>query len=177
MKKLVSTLILGLIATSSFGKEEPELKILGKTVIYEGGNWVNPEEPKFKIKEPKTWTKRNYIRHYMQGSQEITDSIIEINWKDFSEAAKTGNKIQMKDFIKVFRFKKTVSAAKNHPEAVIVPAGMAIGSAAEGGKGTVMATVGLLKNAGEITLKTLKFLAKPARKVIPIKQDQHQHVN
>ena len=107
----------------------------------------------------------------MQGSQEITDSIIEVNWKDFAEAAKTGNKIQLKDFIKVFRFKKTVSAAKEHPEAVVVPVGMAVGSAAEGGKGTVMATVGLLKNAGEITLKVLKFAAKPVTKRIEVQDE------
>ena len=77
-------------------------------------------------------------------------------------------KIQLKDFIKVFRFKKTVSAVKDHPEAAIVPVGMAVGSAAEGGKGTVMATAGLLKNAGEITLKLLKFVAKPVTKKLEV---------
>ena len=30
-----------------------ELKLLGKTVIYENGSWVNPEEPKFKLTSPK----------------------------------------------------------------------------------------------------------------------------
>ena len=42
-----------------------ELKLFGKTVIYENGSWVNPEEPEFKLTSPKTWLKRNYVRHYM----------------------------------------------------------------------------------------------------------------
>ena len=160
--------ILIILLVSSVAAFSQELKVFNKTIIYEDGSWVNPDEPKFEAKNPKTWVKRNYVRHYMQGSQEITDSIIEVNWKDFAEAAKTGNKIQLKDFIKVFRFKKTVSAVKDHPEAAIVPVGMAVGSAAEGGKGTVMATVGLLKNAGEITLKLLKFAAKPVTKRLEV---------
>lgn len=160
--------ILIILLVSSVAAFSQELKVFNKTIIYEDGSWVNPDEPKFEVKNPKTWVKRNYVRHYMQGSQEITDSIIEVNWKDFTEAAKTGNKIQLKDFIKVFRFKKTVSAVKDHPEAAIVPVGMAVGSAAEGGKGTVMATVGLLKNAGEITLKLLKFAAKPVTKKLEV---------
>ena len=160
--------ILIILLVSSVAAFSQELKVFNKTIIYEDGSWVNPDEPKFEVKNPKTWVKRNYVRHYMQGSQEITDSIIEVNWKDFTEAAKTGNKIQLKDFIKVFRFKKTVSAVNDHPEAAIVPVGMAVGSAAEGGKGTVMATVGLLKNAGEITLKLLKFAAKPVTKKLEV---------
>ena len=160
--------ILIILLVSSVAAFSQELKVFNKTIIYEDGSWVNPDEPKFEVKNPKTWAKRNYVRHYMQGSQEITDSIIEVNWKDFTEAAKTGNKIQLKDFIKVFRFKKTVSAVKDHPEAAIVPVGMAVGSAAEGGTGTVMATAGLLKNAGEITLKLLKFVAKPVTKKLEV---------
>ena len=160
--------ILIILLVSSVAAFSQELKVFNKTIIYEDGSWVNPDEPKFEVKNPKTWVKRNYVRHYMQGSQEITDSIIEVNWKDFTEAAKTGNKIQLRDFIKVFRFKKTVSAVKDHPEAAIVPVGMAVGSAAEGGKGTVMATAGLLKNAGEITLKLLKFVAKPVTKKLEV---------
>ena len=160
--------ILIILLVSSVAAFSQELKVFNKTIIYEDGSWVNPDEPKFEVKNPKTWAKRNYVRHYMQGSQEITDSIIEVNWKDFTEAAKTGNKIQLKDFIKVFRFKKTVSAVKDHPEAAIVPVGMAVGAAAEGGKGTVMATAGLLKNAGEITLKLLKFVAKPVTKKLEV---------
>lgn len=150
--------------------DSQELKVLGRTVIYENGSWVNPEEPKFKAKEPKTWLKRNYVRHYMQGSEEITDSIIKINWQGLVEASKTGNKIPMRDFIKLFRFKKTVIAAKKHPEAVIVPVGIAAGSAAEGSKDTVMATVGLIKNTGKITLKLLKFIAKPLTKTIELQK-------
>ena len=109
-----------------------ELKLFGKTVIYENGSWVNPEEPKFKLTSPKTWLKRNYVRHYMQGSQELTDSIIKINFKELAEAGKTGDKIKLNEFIELFQFDKTREAVKNHPEAVAVPAGMALGSAAEG---------------------------------------------
>ena len=147
-----------------------ELKFLGKTVIYENGSWVNPEESKFKITKPKTWLKRNYVRHYMQGSQELTDSIIKINFKELVEAGKTGDKIKLNEFIELFQLDKTKEAVKNHPEAVAVPAGMALGSAAEGGKGTVMATVGLLKNVGTLTLKTFKFLAKPVTKVVKVEK-------
>ena len=149
-----------------------ELKFLGKTVIYENGSWVNPDEPKFKLTKPKTWLKRNYVRHYMQGSQELTDSIIKINFKEFVEAGKTGDQIKMNEFIELFQFDKTRAAIKNHPEAVVVPAGMALGSAAEGGKGTVMATVGLLKNVGTLTLNTVKFLAKPVTKVVQIENSK-----
>ena len=147
-----------------------ELKLLGKTIIYEDGSWVNPDEPKFKLTKPKTWLKRNYVRHYMQGSQELTDSIIKINFKEFVEAGKTGDQIKMNEFIELFQFDKTTAAIKNHPEAVVVPAGMALGSAAEGSKGTVMATVGLLKNFGTLTLKTVKFLAKPLTKVVQVEK-------
>ena len=147
-----------------------ELKLFGKTVIYENGSWVNPEEPKFKLTSPKTWLKRNYVRHYMQGSQELTDSIIKINFKELAEAGKTGDKIKLNEFIELFQFDKTREAVKNHPEAIAVPAGMALGSAAEGGKGTAMATVGLLKNVGTFTLKTIKFLAKPVTKVVQVEK-------
>ena len=147
-----------------------ELKLLGKTIIYEDCSWVKPDEPKFKLTKPKTWLKRNYVRHYMQGSQELTDSIIKINFKEFVEAGKTGDQIKMNEFIELFQFDKTRAAIKNHPEAVVVPAGMALGSAAEGSKGTVMATVGLLKNVGTLTLKTVKFLAKPVTKVVQVEK-------
>ena len=106
----------------------------------------------------------------MQGSQELTDSIIKINFKELVEAGKTGDKIKLNEFVELFQLDKTREAVKNHPEAVAVPAGMALGSAAEGGKGTVMATVGLLKNVGTLTLKTVKFLAKPVTKVVQVEK-------
>lgn len=162
--------ILILLLVSVTLVQGEELKLLGKTVIYENGSWVNPEEPKFKLTSPKTWLKRNYVRHYMQGSQELTDSIIKINFKELVEAGKTGDKIKMNEFIELFQLDKTKEAVKNHPEAVAVPAGMALGSAAEGGKGTAMATIGLLKNVGTFTLKTIKFLAKPVTKVVQVEK-------
>tara|TARA_R100000008_G_scaffold86663_1_gene80728 strand:- start:4121 stop:4759 length:639 start_codon:yes stop_codon:yes gene_type:complete len=173
MKK-ISTLLL-LFSTLSLHAQtnvvdSQELKFLGKTIIYDNGSWVNPDEPKFKLKEPATWVKRNYVRHYMQGSEELTSSIIDVNWKGFKEAAITGNKIKMKDFIKVLRLKKTFQAVKTHPESALVPVGMAAGSALEGGEGTIVATIGLLKKTGEISLKVLKFVSTPVRKVLTKKQ-------
>ena len=165
MKKIIFALLMSVTLVQG-----EELKLFGKTVIYENGSWVNPEEPEFKLTSPKTWLKRNYVRHYLQGSQELTDSIIKINFKELVEAGKTGDKIKLNEFVELFQLDKTREAVKNHPEAVAVPAGMALGSAAEGGKGTVMATVGLLKNVGTLTLKTVKFLAKPVTKVMQVEK-------
>ena len=143
IKKYLALVALSAIALSAHAEESKELKFLGKTVIHENGSWVNPNEPKFEAKKPSTWFKRNYVRHYMQGSQEITDSL--------------------------FKFKNTIEAAKEHPEAVVVPVGMAAGSAVEGSKGTVVATVGLAKNVLTTSLKVIKFVSAPVRKIIPIK--------
>ena len=170
MKKLTLTLTF-FCAINLCAEESQELKFLGKTVIYENGSWVNPEDPKWKLAKPKTWTKRNYVRHYMQGSQEVTDSIIYFDWQKFKHAAKTGEKVPAKEVIKLFRFKDTYKAVKKHPEAAIVPIGMVAGSAVEGSKGTVMTTIGLLKKTGTITLKALKFVSAPVRKIIPIKNE------
>ncbi len=35
-----------------------------------------------------------------------------------------------------------------------------------------MFTVGVIKNIGEITLKTLKFISKPVAKIIPLRQEE-----
>ena len=79
MKKLILTISF-FCAFNAIAEDSQELKFLGKTIIHEDGSWVNPEEPEWKLKKPKTWFKRNYVRHYMQGSQEVTDSIIKIDW-------------------------------------------------------------------------------------------------
>ena len=167
MKKLILTLSF-FCAFNAIAEDSQELKFLGKTIIHEDGSWVNPEEPEWKLKKPKTWFKRNYVRHYMQGSQEVTDSIIKIDWKKLKDAAKSGENVPAKAVIQLFKFKDTYKAVKTHPEAAIVPVGMAVGSAAEGSKGTVMATVGLLKNVGVGTLKIIKFVSSPV-----ISQKQH----
>lgn len=176
MKKLI-TLSMLLCAVSLSAQESQELKFLGRTVIYENGSWVNPEEPKFEIAKPNSWIKRNYVRHYMQGSKEITDSIIYVDWKKIKEAAKTGNKVPAGEAFKLFRLKDTYQAIKTHPEAAAVPIGMAAGSALEGGEKTVMATIGLLKNVVNISLNTLKFVSKPVKKILPIKKEAVQHVH
>ena len=166
MKKLILTLSF-FCAFNVIAEDSQELKFLGKTIIHENGSWVDPKEPKWKLKKPKTWFKRNYVRHYMQGSQEVTDSIIKVDWKKLKEAAKSGEKVPAKEVIQLFKFKDTYKAVKTHPEAAIVPVGMAVGSAAEGSKGTIMATVGLLKNVGVGSLKIIKFVSAP---IMPQKQ-------
>jgi hypothetical protein len=171
MKRVILTLALlvSLGITTTAGSNE-ELKLLGRVVIHENGSWVNPEEPKFKFTKPKTWFKRNYVRHYMQGSEELTSSIIHFEWKKFKQAAITGERVPMGEVLTVFKFKDTYKAIKTHPEAAIVPVGMLAGTAVEGSEGAIMFTVGVIKNIGEITLKTLKFVSKPVKKVIPIKR-------
>ena len=108
----------------------------------------------------------------MQGSQEVTSSIIHFEWKKFKHAAITGERVPMKDVVSVLRLKDTYKAIKTHPEAALVPLSMAAGAAAEGSEGTVMFTVGVIKNIGEITLKTLKFISKPVAKIIPLRQEK-----
>ena len=170
MKKYITTFIL-FWSACAIAQENQELKFLGKTVIYENGSWVNPEEPKWKLTKPKSWFKRNYVRHYMQGSKEVTDSIIYFDWQKFKHAAVTGDRVPAGDVFKVFRLKDTYRAVKAHPEAAVVPIGMAAGSAVEGGEKTVMAAMGLLKNVVTLSLKTLKFVSTPVRKIIPIKNE------
>lgn len=170
MKKIIITFIL-FWSVCVVAQESQELKFLGKTIIYENGSWINPGEPKFKLTKPKTWFKRNYVRHYMQGSQEVTDSIIHFNWQKFKHAAITGERVPMGEVLTVLRLKDTYRAVKTHPEAAIVPVGIAAGSAMEGGEKTVMATVGLLKNVVTLSLKTLKFVSTPVRKLMPIKKE------
>ena len=169
IKKYLTLAALSAIALSAHAEDSKELRFLGRTIIHEDGSWVNPNEPKFKLTKPKTWFKRNYVRHYMQGSQEITESIIKIDWNKFKEASKTGEKVKLQEVVSVFKLKDTVEAAKNHPEAVAVPVGMVAGSAVEGSKGTVIATVGLAKNVFTTTMSVIKFVSKPVTKLIPIK--------
>jgi len=170
MKKLIiiSALVCAINLTA---EENQELRLLGKTVIHENGSWVNPDEPKFKLTKPKTWFQRNYMRHYMQGSEEVTSSLIHFEWKKFKHAAITGERVPMRDVVSVLRLKDTYKAAKTHPEAILVPVGMAAGTAAEGAEGTIMFTVGVIKNIGEITLKVVKFASKPVKKLIPLKKE------
>jgi len=171
MKKLIAISMM-FCAINLAADENQELKLLGRTIIYEDGSWVKPNEPKFKLTKPKTWFKRNYVRHYMQGTQEVTSSIIHFEWKKFKHAAITGDRVPMKDVVSVLRLKDTYKAIKTHPEAALVPLSMAVGAVAEGGEGTTMFTVGVIKNIGEITLKTLKFISKPVAKIIPLRQEE-----
>ena len=170
MKKLITIIIL-VYSINLVAEENQELRLFGKTIIHEDGSWVNPDEPKFKLTKPKTWFKRNYVRHYMQGSEEVTSSIIHFEWKKFKHAAVTGERVPMKEVVSVLKLKDTYKAIKTHPEAALVPLGMAAGTAAEGSEGTIMFTVGIIKNIGEITLKAIRFASKPVKKLIPLKKE------
>ena len=51
----------------------------------------------------------------MQGSQEVTDSIIKVDWKKLKEAAKSGVKVPAKEVIQVFDIAgKRVGNLKEH---------------------------------------------------------------
>ena len=172
IKKYLSLVVFSVAALSVSAEESEEVKFLGRTIVYEDGSWVNPDEPKFTLTKPSTWFKRNYVRHYMQGSQEITTSIIKVDWSKIKEASKSGKKVKLQEVVSVFKIKDTIKAAKDHPEAVAVPIGLAAGSALEGSKDTVIATVGLTKNILTTSLKIVKFLGKPVTKIIPIKLEK-----
>ena len=169
IKKYLSLVALSMFAFSAQAEESKELKLLGRTVIYKNGSWVNPNEPKFKADKPSTWLKRNYVRHYMQGSQELTDSIIKVDWEKIKEASRSGQKVKLNEVVSLFKFKNTINSVKEHPETVVVPIGIAAGSALEGSKETVVATIGLTKNVLTTTLKVIKFISSPVRKIIPSK--------
>ena len=113
---------------------------------------------------------RSKVKKNISNLKESSTLAINEKSNEFVEAGKTGDQIKMNEFIELFQFDKTRAAIKNHPEAVVVPAGMALGSAAAGSKGTVMATVGLLKNVGTLTLKTVKLLDKPVTNVVQVEK-------
>ena len=60
MKKTINNLLIigSLFCANSLLAQDEEMKLFGKTIIYENGSWVNPNEPEFKVKKPKTWVKR-----------------------------------------------------------------------------------------------------------------------
>ena len=154
----VVLLTSGCTAPSKGPDQDQTIKILGMTLIHNDGSWVNPDEPKFDFKKPKTWITRNYGRHYMQGSDELTKSIIEFDWPKIKESLKDGKRVKLGEVIQVFRLRKTYTAAKIHPEAVMFPVGMAIGSAIEGSEGVVVYTIGMTETALTTSFKILKFI-------------------
>ena len=150
----------GCAAPSNDPNHDQTIKILGMTLVHNDGSWVNPNETKFNFKTPKTWTKRNYGRHYMQGSDEIVNSLVEFDWPKIKETIKTGERVKLGEVVRVFRLRKTYMAAKTHPEAVIFPVGMAIGSALEGSEGVVVYTIGLTETAITISFRILKLIGR-----------------
>ena len=83
-------LMVGCAVSPNDPNQDQTIKVLGMPLVYDDGSWVNPNETKFNFKTPKTWTKRNYGRHYMQGSDEIVNSLVEFDWPKIKETIKTG---------------------------------------------------------------------------------------
>ena len=75
MKKILILIpVIFICSLKCRAEDSKELKLFGITVNYHDGSWVNPDEPEFKIKNPDSWIKRNYIRNYLQGSKELLSS-------------------------------------------------------------------------------------------------------
>ena len=120
MKKLLILTLLSFASfTSLFAEDSDGLDILGAKIIYDNGSWVNPNETKFNLKKSKTWLKRGYVRHYLEGSSELRKSVLDINWKGLAEASKASKKIPLKDFISIFNLKRAYRSIKEHPEGII----------------------------------------------------------
>ena len=156
----VFLLTVGCAVSPNDPNQDQTIKVLGMTLVYDDGSWVNPNETKFELNKPGTWLKRNYGRHYMQGSDEIVSSLIEFDWLKIKESLKAGKRVKLGEVVRVFRFKKTYVAIKTHPEAAIVPFGMAIGSALEGSEGVVVYTIGLTETAITTSFKVLKLIGQ-----------------
>ena len=78
--------------TSSKANDSKDLDLFGVKINYENGSWVNPNEIKFKIGKPSTWFSRSYIRHYIQGSNELRNSVIDLTGKGYMRLLKDQRK-------------------------------------------------------------------------------------
>jgi len=117
--------------TSLKANDSKDLDLLGIKINYENGSWVNPNEKIFKVNEPSTWATRSYIRHYIQGSNELRKSVIDFNWKGLYEAAKRSEKIPMNEFISILDYKRAYKSIKRHPEGIIGTTTLALNTASD----------------------------------------------
>jgi len=117
--------------TSLKANDSKDLDLLGIKINYENGSWVNPNEKIFKVNEPSTWATRSYIRHYIQGSNELRKSVIDFNWKGLYEAAKGSEKIPMNEFISILDYKRAYKSIKRHPEGIIGTTTLALNTASD----------------------------------------------
>ena len=127
MKKISVLIIIAFIGFFQCSAEDSkELELFGIKINYQNGSWVNPDEVKFAIKNPDSWVRRNYIRNYLQGSNELRGALIDIDWKAIWKAGKSGEKIPLKNVISVLDFKRALNGLKKHPEGIIVTATFAV---------------------------------------------------
>ena len=124
--------------TSPKANDSKDLDLLGIKINYGNGSWVNPNEKIFKIKDPSTWFTRSYIRHYIQGSNELRKSVIDLNWKGLYEASKVSKKIPMNEFIAILDYKRAYKCIKRHPEGIIGTTTLALNTASNSVKNIFM---------------------------------------
>ena len=117
--------------TSPKANDSKDLDLLGIKINYGNGSWVNPNEKIFKINELSTWFTRSYIRHYIQGSNELRKSVIDFNWKGLYKAAKGSEKIPMNEFISILDYKRAYKSIKRHPEGIIGTTTLALNTASD----------------------------------------------
>ncbi|MGY9001398.1 MAG: hypothetical protein ACKVIK_15895 [Rhodospirillales bacterium] len=136
--RIFYTFIAFALITSLKADDSKDLDLFGIKINYENGSWVNPDEKKFKIKEPSTWVTRSYIRHYIQGSNELRNSVIDFNWKGLYEASKGSKKIPMNEFISILDYKRAYKCIKRHPEGIIGTTTLAVNAASDSAKNIFM---------------------------------------
>ena len=145
--------------TSPKANDSKDLDLLGIKINYENGSWVNPNEKIFKIKEPSTWVTRSYIRHYIQGSNELRKSVIDLNWKGLYEASKASKKIPLNEFISILNYKRAYNCIKKHPEGIIGTTTFALNLASDSVKNIFM----ILKT----TLRSVRLVSIGIKKIRP----------
>jgi len=143
--------------TSSKANDSKDLDLFGVKINYENGSWVNPNEIKFKIGKPSTWFSRSYIRHYIQGSNELRKSVIDLNWKGLYEASKASKKIPLNEFISILNYKRAYNCIKKHPEGIIGTTTFALNLASDSVKNIFM----ILKT----TFRSVKLVSIGIKKI------------
>ena len=136
--RILFTLIAFSFITSSKANDSKDLDLLGVKINYVNGSWVNPNEIEFKFKKPSTWFNRSYIRHYIQGSNELRKSVIDLNWRGLYDASKLSKKIPLNEFISILDHKRAYNCIKRHPEGIIGTTTFALNVASDSAKNIFM---------------------------------------
>tara|TARA_B100001750_G_C15297852_1_gene490716 strand:+ start:257 stop:745 length:489 start_codon:yes stop_codon:yes gene_type:complete len=155
--RLLLTFFAFCCITSSKASDSKDLDLFGLKINYENGSWVNPDEIKFKIGKPSTWFSRSYIRHYIQGSNELRKSVIDLNWKGLYDASKASKKIPLNEFISILNYKRAYNCIKKHPEGIIGTTTFALNLAPDSVKNIFM----ILK----IKFKSIKLVSIVTKKI------------